>query len=88
MVIEDMYEQNGIGWKDEYRRRIARLDDALADLGDETVIEDIPAVDWSMSAQSINAVLHALWDHVQLGPDMLPVRDGFAWRRPEYRDAR
>jgi DNA invertase Pin-like site-specific DNA recombinase len=47
-------------------------------------LDDIPQeVDWSWPPERLNAVLRALWERIELGPDLHPVR--FVWRVPEWR---
>ena len=42
-----------------------------------------PAIDWTWSAETINATLRAMWHHVDLGPDLRPIRA--EWTVPEWR---
>jgi DNA invertase Pin-like site-specific DNA recombinase len=51
----------------------------------ERVVEIPGAVDWTQPTAIVNGVLRAMWERVELGPDLLPKPDGFAWRRPEWR---
>jgi len=87
----DMYELGGIGPED-YRRRLAAIRDALAAIDRraeaETVLPVPPAIDWeAWPPAELNRILRALFDRVQLGPDLrpLPHPDGFAWTMPEWR---
>ena len=67
-------------------RRLRDLDEALEKLDAETNRVDLPAaIDWSWSPRRLNAVLRTIWERVELGPDMQPVR--FVWRVPEWRSA-
>jgi hypothetical protein len=43
----------------------------------------VPAIDWSWSAERINAVLRAMWERVELDDRMRPVRA--EWLVPEWR---
>jgi DNA invertase Pin-like site-specific DNA recombinase len=45
------------------------------------------AIDWTWPTAALNSALSALFDHVQLGPDLrpLPYPEGFAWIVPEWR---
>ena len=63
----------------------ASIDAAIAALDRRTYIDDVPqAIDWTRwDAEGINAALRALWERVQLGPDMRPVEA--VWRVPEWR---
>ena len=88
LVIADMYEGNGPKWRDEYRRRMAAVkadEDTLETKEAATAVLAVPEViDWrSWTAENINAVLRAMWDHVQLDEQMVPVNA--AWRVPEWR---
>lgn len=63
--------------RDEVDRSIASLEAA-------TAAEHIPAViPWDKPNDVTNAALRALWEYVQLGPDMRPVEA--VWRVPEWR---
>ena len=86
MVIADMYEANGPGWRDEYQRRIAavKADEAKLDEQEaDTAIIDVPDLDWTWPPEQANAVLRALWDHVELDEQMQPLQA--EWRVPEWR---
>lgn len=77
--------------KAQLDERLAKIDqerDALLDRieAESTVIAIVPpAVDWSQPPAIINEILRAMWDRVELGPDLLPKPDGFVWRRKEWR---
>jgi DNA invertase Pin-like site-specific DNA recombinase len=54
----------------------------------ETIVPVPPVIDWdSWTPGELNRVLRALWDRIQLGPDLrpLPYPDGFTWTMPEWR---
>jgi hypothetical protein len=77
---------DGVIDKPERDRRLAVVDEQLAAIVDVPTLVDIPqAIDWTWPPEKVNAVLRALWDHVELGADMAPV--SFAWRVPEWRAA-
>ena len=81
--VLDMYE-GGLLDKPDRDSRLYAIADELERLDAETHLVDVPpAIDWSWSPLQINTVLHALWEHVELGSDLLPVR--FVWRVPEWR---
>jgi DNA invertase Pin-like site-specific DNA recombinase len=63
--------------------RAAGIDGELAALEVAETIVTIPAIDWSWPAAAVNAVLRAVWDHVELDEQMRPVRA--TWRVPEWR---
>ena len=83
--ILDMYERGDLD-RGEYGRRIAgvkaeadRLDEREADVA----VVNVPDLDWSWPPERVNAVLRALWDHVELDDAMQPVKA--EWRLPvEY----
>jgi hypothetical protein len=67
--------------EDAYLDAVARLDAAKASHGGRrATLEALPdSIDWEHDdVAAINAVLRAYWDHVELGPDLLPIRA--AWR--------
>jgi DNA invertase Pin-like site-specific DNA recombinase len=68
---------------DEFAAEVARLDADLASLDDRVAVVEIPAIDWTWEPVAINTVLRALWERVELGDDMRPVRA--VWRVPEWR---
>jgi DNA invertase Pin-like site-specific DNA recombinase len=50
----------------------------------EIVMTVDPAIDWDTDPpEAVNGVLRALWEYVELGPDLLPVRA--EWRVPQWR---
>jgi hypothetical protein len=64
--------------------RLSALDDALDALDAAKVVVTVPdAVDWTKPPAVVNAVLRAMWERVELGPDLMPAR--FVWRVPEWR---
>lgn len=74
---------DGVIDKDERTRRLAALDAEVAALADDDAIRRLPAVDWGWRPGDINAILREMFDYIELGPDLLPVRA--AWRVPaEY----
>lgn len=67
----------------EYDDARRQRDDDLAGLDGLPVYAEIEPVDWSWQPETLNRVLRALWEYVQLGPDLRPVRA--EWRIPEWR---
>ena len=67
----------------EAEPRLARIAAELAAIEAETEAVDVPRLDWQWPPEAINGVLRALWERVELGPDLLPVR--FVWTVPEWR---
>ena len=82
--LEQMREAIG---EDAYRLAVANLDATRAEHGDQarTVVDVPPGVDWSWTAEVLNTALRALFDHIQLGDDLMPVRA--EWTVPEWRAA-
>ena len=80
--IIDNYEDGLIG-KVERDSKVAAVVDELERLDAARVVVAIPTIDWSWPAEKINGVLRALWERVELGPDMAPAR--FVWTVPEWR---
>jgi DNA invertase Pin-like site-specific DNA recombinase len=64
---------------------IAEVDAGLDELQEAAEVVDIPpAIDWEVwKPEDINAVLRAMWRHVELGDDLMPVRA--EWTVPEWR---
>ncbi len=80
--ILDMYVE-GIIDKATRDARLVKVDADLAHLGAQEQIRDIPTIDWTWPPATLNGVLHALWDHVQLDAEMRPVEA--VWHVPEWR---
>lgn len=70
----------------DIQRRLDAIDAAEAALTERTTVIDIPDLDWSQPPAIVNAILGAMWERVELGPDLMPVR--FVWRRAEWRSDR
>jgi DNA invertase Pin-like site-specific DNA recombinase len=64
---------------------LADLDAQRAARGDQIrrVVEVPLAIEWEWPTDRINAILRAMWDRVELGPDLRPVRA--EWTVPEWR---
>lgn len=81
--VLDMYADSVID-KSERTRRLGEIDDEMEALdAARTVIEVPSSVDWTRPPAAVNTVLRAIWERVELGPDMIPTR--FVWRVPEWR---
>ncbi|MEA2536026.1 MAG: site-specific recombinase [Chloroflexota bacterium] len=80
--VLDMYDAGDIN-RDQYRDRMAVVDTAIDALADELTVVDIPALDWSWDPKDVNRVLRAMWSHVVLDDQLLPVEA--VWRVPEWR---
>jgi DNA invertase Pin-like site-specific DNA recombinase len=80
--IIDNYE-DGLVSREQRDAKLALVADELDRLDTAETIVDVPALDWSWSPETINAVLRAIWHHVELDESMRPVRA--EWRLPaEY----
>lgn len=78
------------GWTRERRdAEAAAVAAELARLGRAEAVVAVPTIDWTWPPREVNAVLRAILERVQLGPDLrpLPYPDGFAWTVPEWRSA-
>jgi len=76
------------GWtRERHAAEVTAVTAELGRLGDAETVVAIPAIDWTEEPRSINATLRAIFDRIQLGPDLrpLPYPDGFAWTVPEWR---
>lgn len=59
------------------------IDTELDRLDSADVVKVIPAIDWTWEPSKLNDVLRAMWQYVQLGPDLRPV--SAEWLVPEWR---
>lgn len=82
--VLDMYTLPGVT-REQVVTRLEAIDAQLAALDARSVTIDIPAIDWTQPPDVINTILRAMWSEIRLGPDMLPLPDGFVWRREEWR---
>jgi DNA invertase Pin-like site-specific DNA recombinase len=81
--VLDMYA-DGLIDKAERTRRLVAVGDALEALDAATEVVALPpAIDWTQPPEVINTILRALWERVELGPDLMPKT--FVWRVPEWR---
>lgn len=81
-VMEAFYD--GLVDKGERDRQLQRLSESEAVLETRRkVVQLPPAIDWTWAPDQLNAVLRALWDRVELGEDLMPVRA--VWRVQEWR---
>jgi DNA invertase Pin-like site-specific DNA recombinase len=68
--------------------RLAKIDDDQERLAGrlEAIVVDVPtAIDWTQPVAIVNEILRAMWERIELGPDLMPKPDGFVWRREEWR---
>jgi DNA invertase Pin-like site-specific DNA recombinase len=81
--VLDMFA-DGVIDKAERTLRLAAIGDAMESLDDARRIVTLPPdIDWAWPPEQLNTVLRALWQRVELGADMMPVR--FVWNTPEWR---
>jgi site-specific DNA recombinase len=75
------------GTVDKGRRdsELDAIDAELDRLSAAVRVVDVPQLDWAWQPGAVNAVLRALWDHVELDPELRPVRA--EWLVPEWRAA-
>lgn len=71
--------------EDAYALAVASLDRKRAERGErQRLVEEIPqAVDWTWPPETINNVLRTMFEVIELGPDLLPVKA--VWNVPEWR---
>ena len=91
--VELEEQRERLGWalvtgairdREAIARQQAELDAAITALDDTADALTIPeTIDWSKPTDLVNAALRAMWEYVQLGPDMLPIEA--RWRVPEWR---
>jgi DNA invertase Pin-like site-specific DNA recombinase len=74
------------GWTRERRdAEAAAVQIELDRLGAAEAVVNVPAIDWTWAPADVNAILRAILERVDLGPDMRPLPDGALWRVPEWR---
>lgn len=81
--IIDLYESGHID-REERERRLAVVADKLARLGAQQTIQAVPTLDWNWSPRTINRVLRALFERIELDPETFRPRR-FDWTVPEWR---
>lgn len=80
--VVDNYE-SGLISREVRDDKVAGLRGQLEALDAAATIIDVPALDWTWPPEKINAVLRAMWEHVDLDDTMRPV--SATWRVPEWR---
>jgi DNA invertase Pin-like site-specific DNA recombinase len=81
--VLDLYESGHID-KEERERRLSVITDRMSQIDAQSVLRAIPTLDWSWSPRTINRVLRALFERIELDPETFqPVR--FEWTVPEWR---
>jgi hypothetical protein len=66
-----------------FRAELAAVDEQVAKLDAAADILKVPALDWTAPPAIVNAALHAIFQFVQLGPEMTIAE--IRWRVPEWR---
>jgi DNA invertase Pin-like site-specific DNA recombinase len=82
MRVQDMYEAGDLS-REQYRERLAKLDAAIETIDLERRIVSVPSIDWSWEPANVNRILRSMWEYVELGPDLRPIRA--EWLVPEWR---
>jgi hypothetical protein len=69
----------------EYAEQLAAIGREVEHLDAASEIVELPALDWSQPPEIVNGTLRAIFEPIQLRPDMsvLPIK----WRVPEWRSA-
>lgn len=81
--ILDMYESELIDRADR-DRRLKGVADELSNLDARRIVQNVPEIDWQWPARTLNAVLRALFDRVELDPETFQPTH-FEWSVPEWR---
>ncbi len=83
--ILDMYETGDID-KPEKARRLAEIADGLSRLDSRRTMMAVPKVEWTWQPKTLNGVLRALFDRIELDPATFqPV--AFGWTIREWRES-
>ncbi|HVA86807.1 MAG TPA: hypothetical protein VNF73_10895, partial [Candidatus Saccharimonadales bacterium] len=72
--------------KAERDRKLEAIGDELERLDATSRLVVVPAIDWSWEPAAINGVLRAILEHVELGPDLRPMKALWTvaeWRAPD-----
>jgi DNA invertase Pin-like site-specific DNA recombinase len=83
--VLDMFEAGHLT-REERETRLTPIYDALERLDREAgavSLAAIPAIDWTWPPERLNPVLRELWERIELGPDLRPIRA--EWTMPEWR---
>jgi DNA invertase Pin-like site-specific DNA recombinase len=88
--LERLSRQHEMGMIDDATLtvRAGEVQDALERLQAAEVMLDLDTdIDWENdSPEAVNAVLRSMWEHVEMGSDLLPVQA--SWRVPQWRGER
>lgn len=74
---------DGLMDRDAAKAEAERIDDELSRLDDRAIVELPESINWDGPPPKVNALLRAMWEHVELDTDLRPVRA--EWRVPEWR---
>lgn len=81
--VIDNYE-DGLIDKGERDAKLLKIGDELVNLDAADRVLDVPpTIDWSWEPKAVNAVLRAMWEHIELDANMRPTEA--VWRVPEWR---
>jgi hypothetical protein len=80
--VLDIYEAGHIDAADR-DHRLAVIVEETSKLDSQERLVEVPDLNWTWPPERINAVLRAMWDHVQLDERMRPM--SAAWIIPEWR---
>jgi DNA invertase Pin-like site-specific DNA recombinase len=85
--IIDLFEAGHVDRQDR-ERRLAAVNDELAQIDARQVVLAVPAVDWTWEPRPLNRVLRAILDGIELDvATFQPKPDGYVWTVPEWRSA-
>jgi DNA invertase Pin-like site-specific DNA recombinase len=76
---------DGLFEEPEYRAELEKITESFKRLDATAEVVELPPLDWSAPVSEVNATLRALFEPIQLAPDMTIVE--ILWRAPELRRA-
>jgi DNA invertase Pin-like site-specific DNA recombinase len=82
--VTDAYLDGTID-KERREAEFEAIDRELDALEARSIVTGVPAIDWSKEPKTINAVLRAMWEYIELDGQLRPV--GAEWLVPEWRAA-
>ena len=81
--VVDLFEAGHIDRADR-ERRLAAVDEKVANLDRRRIVLVVPRIDWSWPPRELNAVLHAMFERIELDEaSFQPI--SFVWHVPEWR---
>jgi hypothetical protein len=78
--IIDNYE-DGLIERDERDQKIKSVTAELDKIEAGVTVRELRLLNWDWEPHEINSVLRAMWEYIELGPDMRPVKA--VWRIPQ-----